>query len=506
MRIDEKDRLRPMRTHESAILREGRNCWRILRADRAAVLVDGEDYFAHLHDALLLARQSILILGWDFDGRIKLKPQDDHCPTLGDQLRTLVEERPDLHVDILVWSIAVWHAPSSPAGLLFGEAWQEHPRIRVHLDTRHPIYAAHHQKIVCIDSSLAFCGGMDLTVMRWDSSRHHAIDRLRTDPDGNPYGAVHDIQMAVQGAPAEALCEIVHERWRRARLPAPRRTRQGEPHWPPALVADFSDTPVAIARTFPCCGSDAAQVGEIAKLTQDTILSARTYIYIENQYLTAPEVGKALAKKLAQADGPDVVITVTKASRGRAEQYVMGRNRERLLRRLIRADRHKRLRIYYPANCDDGSEVPIHVHAKLMIIDDRVLRVGSANLNNRSMGLDTECDIIIEAEDETTREAICKVRERLLGEHLGTTAECVREAAQSAHSLPTGIERLNHASRRLKNVSVDPRGPTRPVLATFILDPRRPIGLLWLVQRLRRFLRLPGMPRLQHDLRQKEES
>lgn len=494
-----------MSAHESAILREGRNCWRILRADRAAVLVDGENYFAHLHDALLLASQSILILGWDFDGRIKLKPQDDHCPALGDMLRTLVEERPELHVDILVWSIAVWHAPSSPTGLLFGEAWQEHPRIRIHLDTRHPIYAAHHQKIVCIDGSLAFCGGMDLTVMRWDSNQHHAVDPLRTDPDGNPYGAVHDIQMAVQGEPARALCEIVHERWRRAKLHLPKRVRHDEPHWPPALTADFSNIPLALARTFPCCGDDAVEVGEIETLTQDTILSARTYIYIENQYLTAPDVGKALAKKLAQPEGPDVVITVTKESRGRAEQYVMGRNRERLLRRLIRADRHKRLRIYYPAICEGEAEVPIHVHAKLMIIDDRILRVGSANLNNRSMGLDTECDIVIEAEDEATRAAICKVRERLLGEHLGTSAECVCEAAQSAHSLPIGIERLNHGPRRLKDVSVKLRGPTRPVLATLVLDPRRPIGLLRLVQSLRRYLRLPGLPRLQHYFRQKEE-
>jgi phosphatidylserine/phosphatidylglycerophosphate/cardiolipin synthase-like enzyme len=494
-----------MTTPESAVLREGRNCWRVSQADRAAVLIDGENYFAHLHDALLLARQSILILGWDLDGRIKLKPQHDDCPALGDLLRTLVEKNSGLHVDILVWSVAVWHAPSSPSGLLFGEDWQEHPRIRVHLDTRHPIYAAHHQKIVCIDEALAFSGGMDLTVMRWDSTHHRATDPLRLDPEGNAYGAVHDVQMVVQGEPALALTEIVHERWRRARLPLPRRAQQVEALWPPALTPDFTNAPVALARTFPCCGEDAQQIGEIAALTQDTILAARTYIYIENQYLTAPDVGKALAKKLAQADGPDIVITVTKQSRGRAEQYVMGRNRTRLLRRLLRADRYKRLRIYYPAIVENGTEAPIHVHAKLMIIDDHILRVGSANLNNRSMGLDTECDLVIEAKDATTRAAICKVRERLLGEHLGTSAENVREAAQSAQSLLIGIERLNHAVRQLRDVQVRPRGPTRPVLATLILDPRRPIEPLRLLQRLRRYLRLPSLPRLQHYFRQNEE-
>jgi phosphatidylserine/phosphatidylglycerophosphate/cardiolipin synthase-like enzyme len=491
---------------DAAVLREGRNCWRIVQSDRAAVLVDAEAYFAHLHDALLRARQSILILGWDFDSRIKLKPQDEDCPSLGELLRALVEQRPDLHVDILVWSVAVWHAPSSPAGLLLGGSWQDHPRIRLRLDTHHPLYAAHHQKIVCIDGALAFSGGIDLTVMRWDSPAHHVTDPLRCDPEGKPYGAVHDVQIAVQGEASAALVEIVCERWRRACLPLPRRPQpSGETLWPPALAADFTGTRVGIARTFPAW-EDNEPVEEIDALTQHSIRAARTYIYIEQQYLTAPDVAKALAKKLADASGPDVVIIVTKASRGRAEQFVMGRNRTRLLRRLIRADRHRRLRIYYPANTENGCETSIHVHAKLMIIDDRLLRVGSANLNNRSMGLDTECDLVIEGDDEATRAAICAVRERLLAEHLGTSAVRVRDAAQTAHSLLSGIDELNHHARQLKPITVRRFGPTRPVWGTFILDPRRPIAPLRLLQRgIRRLARRPLLPGLQDDLRQTEK-
>ena len=474
-------------------------------SDRAAVLVDGEAYFAHLHDALQLARRSILILGWDFDGRIVLKPQDRTCPPLGDMLRALVEKKPELHVDILIWSVAVWHGPSSPAGLLLGESWQDHPRLRIHLDTHHPIYAAHHQKIVCIDETMAFCGGMDLTVMRWDSPEHRAIDPRRRDPDGELYGPVHDIQMAVEGDAAVALAEIVCERWRRADLPLPKRGACAERCWPPSLPADFVGTKVALSRTFPHWG-DSVQIEEIAELTRDMILAARTYIYIEAQYLTAPDVAKALAKKLAQERGPDVVIIVTKQSSGRAEQFVMGRNRERLLRRLVRADRYKRLRIYYPVICHGDTETAIHVHAKLMIVDDRILRVGSANLNNRSMGLDTECDIIVEAEDDATRDAICRVRERLLAEHLGTTAAKVRETAQCEQSLLIGIDRLNHTARRLKGISVRQRGRTRPVLGTFILDPRRPIESLWLLQRsLRLRMRWPSLSRLQYYFRYGEK-
>jgi phosphatidylserine/phosphatidylglycerophosphate/cardiolipin synthase-like enzyme len=497
--------LRPTQSAEGAILREGRNCWRFFAADRAAVLVDATTYFAHLHDALHLARRSILILGWDFDGRIKLRPQDADCPTLGLLLRSLVEDKPELHIDILVWSVAVWHGPSSPAGLLFGENWQEHPRIRLHLDTHHPIYAAHHQKIVCVDETLAFCGGVDLTVMRWDTSEHRPTDPRRLDPDGKPYGPVHDIQMAVQGEVAAALAELIRERWRRTRFPPPQAVEHDEPRWPPGLIPDFTGTSLALARTYPPW-EDHTQVEEIAALTQDALLAARNCIYIEAQYLTAPVVAKALARKLALDVGPDVVIIVTRQSHGRAEQFIMGRNRERLLRRLLRADRHKRLRVYYPVIVEDGVETPIHVHAKLMIVDDRILRVGSANLNNRSMGLDTECDIVIEARDGITRNAIRKVRERLLGEHLGTTAAQVRETAQREQSLLIGIERLNQGARRLKDISILPRGPTRPAPGTFILDPRRPIEPLWLLQRsLRRRLGSPILPRLQHYFRESEK-
>ena len=152
------------------ILQPGRNCWRISRAAKAAVMSDGGPYFAHLEDALRQAKRSVMIVGWDFDGRIRLRPDasPEESPELGPLLRSLVEARPELEIRILVWSVAVLHAPGAPLPLLFGAEWQEHPRITLKLDTRHPLYAAHHQKIVCIDGGLAFVGGIDLTVRRWD--------------------------------------------------------------------------------------------------------------------------------------------------------------------------------------------------------------------------------------------------------------------------------------------------------------------------------------------------
>src|SRR5690606_12209369 len=144
-------------------------------------------YFAALEASLRRADRSIIIIGWDFDARIRLRPQDGaDTLTLADLLRSLVEKRPELHIRILVWSLATVHAPGKTLPLLFGASWARHERIELRLDTHHPAYASHHQKIVIIDDSVAFVGGMDLTVARWDRPGHVPNEELRTDPDGAP--------------------------------------------------------------------------------------------------------------------------------------------------------------------------------------------------------------------------------------------------------------------------------------------------------------------------------
>jgi phosphatidylserine/phosphatidylglycerophosphate/cardiolipin synthase-like enzyme len=96
--------------------------------------------------------------------------------------------------------------------------------------------------------------------------------------------------------------------------------------------------------------------------------------------------------------------------------------RARVLRTLRDADRHGRQRVYYPT-VPDLSEGCLMVHAKLMIVDDRLLRIGSSNLSNRSMGLDTECDLCISAGDEGDRAAIVGLRRRLTAMFLGVDAQ-----------------------------------------------------------------------------------
>jgi phosphatidylserine/phosphatidylglycerophosphate/cardiolipin synthase-like enzyme len=458
------------------ILKEGHNCWRIAPASRTAVLVDAAHYYATLEKVLRRAQKSILIVGWDFDAGIRLLPEDPASPKLGDFLRSLVEEKPELEIRVLVWSVAVLHAPGAPLPLLLGAPWEKHPRIHVRLDRAHPLYGAHHQKIVSIDGAVAFAGGMDLTIRRWDNTKHHAEHALRGGPDGVPYPPVHDVQMVVEGEAALVVADVARERWRRAiRQDIPPVTAAGD-LWPSDLAPDFTDTPVAISRTF-ASWQGLPEVTEGMTLTLDAFRAARRSIYVEAQYFSAPAVGEVLAESLAQPEGPEIVVIVRRVFSGRLEGWIMGGNQQRLIQRLRRADRHGRFGAYYPVTPRPGDDLPITVHSKIIIVDDDFVRVGSSNINNRSTALDTELDLAIEADDAERRRTIAGLRDKLVAEHLDSTSEAVREAAQAEGSLLATIDKLGCKRRCLRPVPDVPDLPERPVFGTWLLDPKRPFFL-----------------------------
>lgn len=465
------------------ILEPGRNCWRMPTADRAAVLIDGSGYFQTLRSALYRARRSVLILGWDFDGRIALRGDEktEASEMLGPLLRKAVEENPDLLVRILVWVGALVHPRPTRRQLLFQTGWMNHPRIRVKLAPGRPFYAAQHQKVVCIDGRLAFVGGIDLTVQRWDTGSHMTADPRRTDPDGITYPPIHDVQMAVDGDAAEALTELAAEHWRAETGEAfeslTSSLASGQEPWPPELDATFRRCPVAISRGT---ARSRFRSTEVAALTADAIRAANRSIYIESQYMTASSVGDRLVERLQEPNGPEIVVVMAFRARSLIEHLTMGTNRDRLIRRLSKADRFGRLRIYYPCVPGDGGIDRVFVHSKLMIIDDRFLRIGSSNLNNRSMGLDLECDLAIEAEGYDERLTIAALRNRLLAEHLCCERRQVDLAMSETQSLIDAIERLNHTPRTMRAFdAMSGEGPSRPVPGTRFFDPPRPFtGLI----------------------------
>jgi len=463
----------------------GRNCSDVVTAGRASVLIDGADYFRHLESSLRQARQSIIIIGWDFDGRIRLRPQagEEESPPLGPLLRALVEAEPQLSVQILVWSISVLHGPSAIAPALFGSDWQHHPRIQLRFDTGHPFYGSLHQKIVCIDGTVAFVGGMDLTVRRWDTPEHVADDPRRIDCQGEPYPPVHDVQMVFDGRAAAAISTMVSERWHGATgelfaSPGEQRKQLDHGPWPDDLLPDFHDAGVAIARTEPAY-SGRSEIHESSTQALDMIMAAERSIYIEAQYLTAKSIGAALSRRLKAPEGPDIVIVMTQESRGLLERLAMSENRDRLIRRLVRADRFRRLRVFYPVVPSASGRVEVLVHAKLIVVDDRAIRIGSSNLNNRSIGLDTECDVAIEAGSAADRRTIAGIRNRLVAEHLDCSISDIDVAIKEV-GLARAVDRLNRRPRGLRPFDVGKSGgPFRLLPGTRFLDPVRIVRLPW---------------------------
>ena len=153
--------------------------------------------------------------------------------------------------------------------------------------------------------------------------------------------------------------------------------------------------------------------------------------------MTAPYVGDVLERHLADPDGPEIVVIQTHESHGWAEELVMGSNRDRLIRRLRKCDHHDRLRVYYPVIPDGkGGECQVLIHSKLVIVDDVFLRIGSSNLNNRSIGLDSECDLAIEATTDEMKSTIVRLRDRLLAEHLEVDPDLFSRTLADAERLP----------------------------------------------------------------------
>lgn len=463
------------------ILREGRNCWCLPRASRAAVVVDGAAYFAVLADALERAERSVLMLGWDFHSRVRLRRGggDDADSELLAVLERQVRRRRALRVRILAWNFPMFYAlerewhPRSRFGA------KSHRHISFHFDSAHPLGASQHQKLVIIDDALAFSGGLDVTACRWDTREHRQADALRCDPSFEEYEAFHDVQIAVDGDAALALGELARERWARAtgRHLAPVRER-GDP-WPSGLRPDFRNVGVAISRTFPAYnGRD--EVREVEALFLDAIGAAESSIYLENQYLSSHAIGEALSRRLEDPEGPEVVILLPNRFSGWLEERTMGVMAARVTGRLRAADRFRRLRLLRPEL--PGGE-PLNIHSKVMVIDDRLLRVGSANASNRSMGLDSECDLSIEATPaQDVRREIRAVRDDLLAEQLGTTAAAVADAIRREGSLARAIDALAVNPRRLVNLDLPHAGWIEEIVPEGTLfDPERPVALedLW---------------------------
>ena len=481
------------------ILRDGETCWRTARADALAFLIDGAEYFAAVKAAILQAKQSVWILAWVFDPLTRLEPdrvERSGDPATADRLGLLLRRiaalNPALDVRVLAWDMPFPLNASQAFAPERAVAEFKGSRVKFRLDDSLPYSACHHQKLVVIDGRVAFVSGGDLGVDRWDTCDHADDDRRRRLPNLRHYKPRHDVAVMIEGPAALTCAEHFADRWVRSEGgtldPSPPDLSVESP-WPADVPPDLIGRSIALVRTQPAW-KDTPEITEGLRLHLAAIAAARRCIYIENQYLAAPTIVAALVRRLAEPDGPEVVTIGPSASPSTFDRLTMDSARMAAITALTRADAHGRFRAYC-ARTPDGA--PIIVHSKVTIIDDRFLRVGSANLNNRSAGLDTELDLALEAEageaGSPTRAVITNFRDELVAHFLGQPLAETQAAIVATGGLGAAIEAIDRAPRRLRPVVVRPLGPFETIVVAWSLgDPTAPSDA-WRPWRRRRRLK-----------------
>jgi len=355
----------------------------------------------------------------------------------------------------LSWDFAMVYVLERELLPTYRFGWQDNDRLHFQLDSKHTTGASHHQKFVVIDGELAYVGGLDLTKSRWDSREHSADDPRRVNSDGKSYRPFHDVQAIVSGETAQQLRELGAFRWKNATgeiLPhiAENEGKPAKTTWPESVPVRATDVPACLARTW--VEPDGSEVThEVEHLFRDMIAAAKDSIYIENQYFTSTTITDALCARLEEEDGPAIVLVMPAETSGWLEQLTMEVLRNKALNRLCAADKHQRLEILAPCSKELG-DTQINVHAKVMIVDDRWIRIGSANLSGRSMGLDSECDLVV---DDENGSVAAQLRTDLLAEHLGTDVESMADAINE-YGLLSAISKHQGNERSLKRLDIEP--------------------------------------------------
>ena len=458
--------------------------WRFAMARRARVVIDAADYFGVLRAAMDQARQRIFLIGWDFDSRILLPSgrrwwqggRKRRFPArLGSYMVWLVKHNPRLEILLLKWNFALVKYLFRGTMLFDLVRWALRKRIDFKFDSAHPVGCSHHQKIVVIDDTFAACGGIDMTSDRWDTPEHLPHDSRRRRPTGRLYGPWHDITMVMEGEVAGVLGELGRERWAVAggqRL-APCEPQEFCP-WPEGLEPQFENVEIGIARTSAAYnGSE--QISEIEQLFVEQLRRARRFVYAETQYFASRAIAEVICERLLEPDPPEFIIINPVTAHGWLEQVAMDTARVALVETLREADHAGRFHLYSPLA---AGGTPIYVHAKLMIVDDEILRVGSANMNNRSMGLDTECDVFIDSARPANVDVspqITALRIRLLAEHCGVDEQAVTDGIARYGSMAKMIDVMAGTGKRLEPLRLKSLSEAGMALgSSAFLDPERP--------------------------------
>lgn len=280
---------------------------------------------------------------------------------------------------------------------------------------------AHHAKTSVIRNSagtVAYVGGIDFSANRLDGPDHNPSDTR-----------FHDVHSRIVGPAVLDVAKAFVDRWsdhpdnqptaRQLKIAAPGACPPGVTCIQPWLSPSPSQATcmVQVARTFGAAALTYAGQGDRttwATLKQ-AIGRAKKYIYVEDQYLTSPELSAELAAAVPRIDHLVIVID----HHGETIPYgaqAMARARFLFLKPVVAAGAAK---VHVFSLQKDGK--PYKIHTKVVVVDDVFATIGSANMNARGFTHDTETNVFVldgKVEDGA-RKFARDLRLDLWAEHLG---------------------------------------------------------------------------------------
>ncbi len=385
-----------------------------------------ERRFRRIAEALAGARSHVHIAGWHVTPDFGLR-RDDQASRLRDLLGDLAER---IEVRVLLWAgapVPVF-TPARAAVRRAREELIRGTRVQCALDAHERPMHCHHEKLVIVDGEVAFVGGIDLTSLggdRFDTSDHPMRGRL----------GWHDASSLVRGPAVGDVAAHFAVRWREV-------TGQELEQQPPPPPA--GEVELQVVRTVPERVYDSIPRGDFRILEAYTraLRSASKLVYLESQFLWSAQVVEILAGKLREPPSDDFrVVVLLPAKPNNGADTTRGQ-----LGVLAGADDGAGRFLATTISARSGRLTgPLYVHAKIGIVDDAWLTVGSANLNEHSLFNDTEMNVVT-CDPRVARET----RLRLWSEHLECSVEEVSgEPAQVVDALwhPIAAEQLERRNR-----------------------------------------------------------
>jgi phosphatidylserine/phosphatidylglycerophosphate/cardiolipin synthase-like enzyme len=387
------------------------------------VLVDGERACGAIARALAGAHSQIHIAGWHLTPGFELTREGDTSTVL-DILARLAER---VDVRVLLWAGPPLPAfqPTRKMVRAVREQLTAGTRIECVLDCRERTMHCHHEKLVIVDDTVAFVGGIDLTSLsgdRWDNTEHQ------------PRGSLgwHDVATKLRGPIVADVANHFRQRWQEA---------AGHALPMPDVPAPAGDVTAQLLRTIPERTYAFSARGEfgILEAYERALRSAQHLIYLENQFLWSTEIAQILVEKLRNPPTDEFrILLLLPAKPNNGADTTRGQ-----LGCLVEADHGAgRLLAVTIHSHNPGSTDALYVHAKVGIVDDRWLTVGSANLNEHSLFNDTEINIAT-CDPVLTRHT----RLALWAEHLHCAVEEIDDDPTTVIDglwRPIAEEQLNH--------------------------------------------------------------